>query len=202
MFLGSTYKQYYMIFVFLFLTSLHLTVSRSIHISANALFLFLFIAIAKNSNYKSFSSRFLKKPKILYPTQERPVAIGSFLWAFGNKRQQIMCLNYNPHIRAKLSRSIMVSSISALLPFGPDNSSLWRLSSILWDIEQHPWPLSTRCQYRLLSPLVTIKCISRHCQCLLGGGQNCTWLGTNGLWERYLSNSTRIMMSFPPILYE
>ena len=43
-FLDSTYKWYYMIFVFLYLTLLSMIIYRSIHVAANGFFLFFFMA--------------------------------------------------------------------------------------------------------------------------------------------------------------
>ena len=56
----------------------------------------------------------------------------------------------------------------------PDNSLLWRLSCALWGVEQHPWPLPTRCQKQ--PQVITTKSVSRHCHlCPLGGKITPSW---------------------------
>lgn len=46
---------------------------------------------------------------------------------------------------------------------------LWRLTCALEGVQQHPWPLSTRCRQHP-PPLVISKNVSRHCRMFLGGG--------------------------------
>lgn len=52
----------------------------------------------------------------------------------------------------------------------PDNSLLWVLSYASMNVQQHPSPLPTRCQW--YSPICDNKNLSSHCQ-ILPGGQNC-----------------------------
>ena len=78
-FLDSTYKQYYMIFVFLFLTSFCMIISRSTHISANDPVPFLFF----------LWQVIFHLPQLTYP----------FIWCPSTEESESLTLTFPPHFR-------------------------------------------------------------------------------------------------------